>query len=418
MLKKKIESSDDATKVCSKGSKIKFAIIGFVALVLIGGVIYFCFIKDSNKENKSKKDNNNSVKPSGKQKTIDFDIINSKVKESKKNVITKCDCSKVKSETDADKASCTKYVFDDESSKSLINKFKDAKKTDEISTGIICSTYSFDYYDDKDNTLLGGFVGESQKSIVLGYNDLGFALDYDKDLKSFFEDIISKSKKIDSKEDDKDTNSSELSKDEISLLIGKIRKYELLDLSSTDKKVTFDGNVTNDMLYSMFYYISDLDDSFAKHWENETAWSFSTSKADEYFKDAFGFTPKAYTNLLCPVDDEPLLIYDKNNNLFTYNDEHPGHGGGFSGFIDYIITNSSKEGNIYTIDALFLRGNEMDGYYINNEEFNISLDYEGDGSSLFKSEFKKINPSKYTKYSFTFEKVNSSYYLKSIAPVK
>lgn len=417
-MSNKMKENEINNKPKNKKTKIIISVSICIALVLIAVIIYFCFIKDDENNTKSKKDNNPSVKPTNKDKKIDFDIINSKVKESKKYVVTKCDCSKVKSETDANKAVCTKYVFDDNSSKIIIDKLKEAKKTEEIATGTVCSTYSFDYIDSKDNSIFGGFVGDNQKSIIVGYDEVGFALDYDKDLKSFFEDIISKSKKIDDKEDIKDDSNSELSKDEISLLIGKIKKYELLDLANPNKKVTFDGSVTNEMLYSMFYYIEGLDDSFAKHWEDESSWSFGSNKADEYFKDAFGFTPKEYKNLICSVDDEILLNYDKDNETFTYNDEHPGHGGGFSGFIDYNVVSSSKNGNLYTINALFLRGNEMDGYYINDSEFTIDQEYEDDGTSIYKNEFKKINPSKYTKFTFTFEKVNNNYYLKSISTTK
>jgi len=252
----------------------------------------------------------------------------------------------------------------------------------------------------------------------------------EKTSKSKFEKDIEKTYKYEDIEEaylsskkDEPTNpvdGNELTSEESTALISLIKKYNLLDLRNSTSKVTFDNVVTNDMLYAMFYYVVDQDDSFSKHWEDETSYTFKKNVADEYFKNVFGFTPKTYNDLVCNVDDEVLVYFDKNTGTFTYNDEHPGHGGELSGFIDYKIVDSKKDGETYTIDALFLRGNIADGYYVNDDEFNMAFTDvdEEEELSLYKKEFKKIDPSKYTKYSFEFKKDNNDFILVSIAPKK
>lgn len=224
----------------------------------------------------------------------------------------------------------------------------------------------------------------------------------------------------DNKQNDKDSlkntdTKRKLSKDEISFLMNKIEKYNLADLRNKDKKVVFDSSVNNEMLYAMFNYISSLDDKFNEHWDEYT-WSFKEEKADDYFKDAFGFVPKKYQNLICYVDDEPLLIYNSDKKTFTYNDEHPGHGGAISGFIDYKVIDSNYDNGTYSVNVQFLIGNEADGYYINEEEFNPSSVTDDSNSSLYKEAFQKTDSSKYSSYMFEFKKIDNSYVLKSIVP--
>ena len=61
----------------------------------------------------------------------------------------------------------------------------------------------------------------------------------------------------------------------------------------------------------------------------------------------------------------------------------------------------------------------MDGYYVNDEEFNITIaDDKDENVSLYKKAFKNIDTSKYKKYSFVFEKVKDNFYLKSISYIK
>lgn len=405
--------------VKEKNGKFFIAILIFILSIAAVIVCYFAFIKDKD----TKKDNNPSKNTEKDKKTdpgksyndiIEYSAVISKVKNAKKNVLTKCDCSKVKGETDVDKAVCTEYLVKNDMFITIIDKLRQTKNAEKLPTSIVCTEYSFESYDEDDKKIIFGFVGQNLKSILVGYKGEGYAFDYDKDLTSFFETLISSSTKVEKKDDKKEDESTELSKDEKTLLINKIDKYNLLDLRNTDKKVTITNTVTNDMMNAMFNYVASLDDSFSEHWD-ETTWSFKRDKADDYFDNAFGFIPKDYSNLVCPVENEALLIYDKTNKTFTYNDEHPGHGGSVSGFFDYNVTSSKKDGNTYIIEVLFLRGNEADGYYINDEEFNIDADYdEEEGTSVYKKEFKKIDPTKYPKYSFEFEKLKGNYILKSI----
>lgn len=209
----------------------------------------------------------------------------------------------------------------------------------------------------------------------------------------------------------------ELTDDEISLLMNKVKKYFLFDLRNNQKKITISkDNVTNEMLYSAYYYASSLDDSFSQHWENGNSWSFSTDVADEYFKNAFGFVPKEYKSIMCLEDNIELLYFNKSKSAFVYNDEHPGHGMWPVGYLDYIITDSKKEDNIYTIYGVFLTGNMLDGYYVNGNEFMPeNLNDESEPEEFIK-EFKKNkdNFSSSSKYILTFEKDGNNYYFKSI----
>lgn len=209
----------------------------------------------------------------------------------------------------------------------------------------------------------------------------------------------------------------ELSDDEISLLMNKVKKYYLFDLRNNQKKITFSkDNVTNEMLYSAYYYASSLDDSFSEHWENGTSWSFSTEIADEYFKNAFGFVPKEYKSIMCLEDNLELLYFNKSKSAFVYNDEHPGHGMWPVGYLDYVVTDSKKDGNTYIINGVFLTGNILDGYYVNGNEFMPdNLDDTAETEDYIK-EFKK-NKDNFisgSKYILTFEKEGNNYYFKSI----
>lgn len=405
-----------------KGNNKKLICILVAIIVLLAGATcYFAFIKgnDDKKESNNNNSSNNKKDDKNKNDIINYEEITKKVNNAKKNTLIKCDCSKVKSETDVDKAVCTEYSVSNEDFIRIIDKLENTADVKVLPTGTTCSSYVFASYDSKDKEIISGFVSDDQKSILAGYNDEGYAFDYKEKVNSFFDSIISTSTKVDKKDDKKDDEARALSEDEIASLISKIKKYELLDLRNSEKKVSFNNTLTNEMMNSMFDYVTGLDNSFSEHWETETTWSFKKSKADEYFNNAFGFTPKEYSNLICPVENEALLIYDKTNGTFTYNDEHPGHGGPATGFIDYKVTDSKKDGELYSIDVLFLRGNEMDGYYINDEEFNIEVpEDEEENVSMYKKAFKNISASKYTRYTFAFEKVNNNFVLKSIAPKK
>ena len=225
---------------------------------------------------------------------------------------------------------------------------------------------------------------------------------------------------VDKPKEDNNSKSGAVSDDVIIDLIKKIKKYELLTLRNSDKKVTFNSNdITYDMLNALFDYVTGIDNSYSEHFENETTWSFSQSTADSYFKTVFGFVPKEYSSLICPNDDEALLVYDKAEKKFTFNDEHPGHGAPASGFIDYKVVDSKKSGNIYSIDVYFLRGNIADGWYINDKDFwpNSLDDLEEVTDNDLKKEFAKLEDfSSYSMYTFEFEKVNNDYILKSITP--
>ena len=62
-------------------------------------------------------------------------------------------------------------------------------------TGSICSVYTFSAAINKE-TVIDGFVGDNKKSILVGYEDEGYAYNYEEDVTALFENLIKGKKGI------------------------------------------------------------------------------------------------------------------------------------------------------------------------------------------------------------------------------
>lgn len=211
----------------------------------------------------------------------------------------------------------------------------------------------------------------------------------------------------------------ELNKTEISDLMSIIEKYYLRNLSDYYTHKKFTSEADNGMLDLMYLYVRGMDEeAWSKHFDEENEWSFDIEKADKYFKDLYGFKVNEYKDIICDLDKIPLVKYDKANNLYVFNDEHPGHGGLSIGFTDYYVLDSNKTDDKYEISILFLYGNEMDGFYVNGKELVIDFDesivepedYVETYKNYFTNNIDKFKSGK--KYTYTFEKLNDKYILK------
>ena len=238
-----------------------------------------------------------------------------------------------------------------------------------------------------------------------------------------------KDNKVDNKDNDpnKDDNTKKDDNDKssrnesevISKIMKKIEKYYLLELTYGKTTNFTKDNITDIQLNNLeTNMVAKYEDSWSDHFENEEEWSFSKSEADTFFKEVYGFVPTSYRDVICDNDGEALLIYK--NNKFVWNDEHPGHGAYAVNYLDYSVLDVKEEGNTYTLDILFIYGNEEMGFYINKNEVSAEEaydddDYEAAQSRIYKNYFNKHkNEYKNDGYKFTFEKINGEYYLKSI----
>lgn len=61
--------------------------------------------------------------------------------------------------------------------------------------------------------------------------------------------------------------------------------------------------------------------------------------------------------------EDSMFIYDAATESYSYNQNHPGHGGGFSGFakIETFYESGSKKDNTYTVNVKLLYGDAVAG---------------------------------------------------------
>lgn len=217
----------------------------------------------------------------------------------------------------------------------------------------------------------------------------------------------------------KDDDNKNITEEEINDMVDIIGKYYLRPLSWYGEDKKFNDKVDQLMLYLMYSYMVSVDQkAWTNHFDNNSKWSFTKEKADKYFKKVYNITPKKYEDILCPGDNEVLVIYDDINEEFIFDDNHPGHGLSPIDFMDYYVVSSSKKNNIYTLTLIFLYGNEMDGFYVNDKELSVdfgdSYQEPEDYIKAYKNYFKK-NIDKYLKgikYTYVFEKKDNNYFVK------
>jgi len=208
-----------------------------------------------------------------------------------------------------------------------------------------------------------------------------------------------------------DNTSRELKDGEVEEIMAVIKKYYLLDAADYEKKVNYtNGTLTNNMIDALVSYNASNSNS-----NSSEDWHIDKSFADEYFKKAFGYTPKNYIDSRCPVEDEVLYKYDTVNERYIYNEDHPGHGGLGSGFSDYIVKSAKKEGNQYILSIIFFHYSGDCSYAVNNELFESTIDECEAGEEDMIKEFRKHKDeySNVSPFEFVFVKENGNYYLRS-----
>lgn len=217
-----------------------------------------------------------------------------------------------------------------------------------------------------------------------------------------------------------DNTLKEVSSDEISAIMKKFNKFSLMELIYGNS-TTFSKDKLTDIQLNMLetYMIGKYSDEWQEHFDDNSEWSFSKTEADNYFQELYNFKPSSYRDVMCGNDDGALVYFK--GDKFVWNDDHPGHGGYTVNYIDYYVSDSSVDGNTYTLTISFLYGHEEMGYYINGVSIDGKVDYESEDDydkilALYKSYFNK-NKDEYKNkgYKFTFEKKNGDYYLKSFS---
>ena len=221
------------------------------------------------------------------------------------------------------------------------------------------------------------------------------------------------------KDDNNTTTTKEATSDEISAIMKKFDKYYLMELIyGTD--ATFTKDKINDLQLNMLgtYMSAKYSDAWQEAYENNAEVSFSKSDADTYFQELYGFKPNTYRDVICSNDEEAFWYYK--GDKFVHNDDHPGHGGYTTSYLDYYVSDSKVEGNTYTITLNLLYGHEEMGYYINGVSIDdkVDVEYSDDDYDKVYAEYKSYfnkHKDEYKKraYKFTFEKKNGEYYLKS-----
>ena len=201
---------------------------------------------------------------------------------------------------------------------------------------------------------------------------------------------------------------SEYEKEE---LISFINRYKLNYLAS---KV--EGNITradNRILLNSIYYIDSISSNNI---------SYGVEDIKGYINRVFNINDIEIKDILCPLDNEVLYKYLPDGYIYVLNETHQGHGGELLvDDIAHYVTKAEKIGDKYIIDIIYLYGSMMDGYYVNDEELNVSVDsyiemtpeeesnYMKDYFFDHIEEFKEIKP-----YEYTFVKNGNSYYLYSV----
>lgn len=212
---------------------------------------------------------------------------------------------------------------------------------------------------------------------------------------------------------DKDNNDNKIVESDKKVqddLINIIKDNGLDALSYEEKDITFTDKPSNSQLYLAALYFEKINKG--------KNYVFTREELDDYYEKLYGVKPSSYQNIKCQVEQEDLYIYKENK--YFINDNHPGHGYYGPGFIDSYITDYLNNDNDYTISVLFLHGNEMDGYSVNEDNLFDENEEVNDYSDKTLIKYFQENISKFmntVKYQFTFTKSNGRYILKSFKKV-
>lgn len=134
------------------------------------------------------------------------------------------------------------------------------------------------------------------------------------------------------------------------------------------------------------------------------------------------------TDINCGMGCEHAwYLFDEENKVFEYNEEHPGHGGSAAYSLSKYAS-ISKESNVYKI-VVYKAFTDFSEFintelYFNLEDASngknsfIEIDYEYEDSDDMVRKFEEYDESKLNKYEYTFEKIGDNYILRNYEMVK
>lgn len=141
--------------------------------------------------------------------------------------------------------------------------------------------------------------------------------------------------------------------------------------------------------------------------------------ANQYFNKDIKIVK--FNCLDCPNE---LYIYDEATNSYRFNENHQGHGVGYLKDVYNLYFSSKREGNTYYVTVLKAFSNSLQTgcgaqyYYDSLTESNkvATLEYNMETCELLTDLDNEINNNKgkLNKYTYTFEKENDKFILKSI----
>ena len=195
----------------SKGRKTALCIIGLLIIIVSGLLIYIYLSKDlpkgaesnGDKENNSSNKDNKPTTPVEDKIVInndatDYEMIIEDIDNNDiKATITKCDCSNVHDESDAENAPCDTYNLDKKGVKDIVSKMASTENYEEVATSKACANYNVTVKDENDNLIITAFEGDDHKYLLAGIKDNGYAFDFgEEDITEFLSKLV-KGEKID-----------------------------------------------------------------------------------------------------------------------------------------------------------------------------------------------------------------------------
>ena len=183
----------------NKSNSSLLIVVGVLILLVAAFLVLLCMNRNteensSNNGSNSSSNTNNGGSGSTTNEVLDLDKLSTLIKENNYYIaLDKCDCTNIADETDFDDAECDSYEISSEDMLLIIDKLKSSSESKDLSTSTVCSKYNFAIFDElEDDPIIAGFVSQNLKSILIGYKEKGYAFDFDEDVSSVFESIISK----------------------------------------------------------------------------------------------------------------------------------------------------------------------------------------------------------------------------------
>jgi len=147
-----------------------------IIVLLVGAFLSYILYKEEIIFKDSYKEANNNA--------YNYKKIEKKIKNSKSNEIIACTCN---DDFDSD---CKSYNVSKNDMLKIVDKIKSSDEATLLPTSTFCSTYSFESIDKDGDTIISGFVGDNQKSILTGCEEKGYAFDFNEKIDKFFAELI------------------------------------------------------------------------------------------------------------------------------------------------------------------------------------------------------------------------------------